>query len=295
VVHSIGVTPPGPASASIPSSRQVEDGVPGDETRRVERGALRITWVGHSTVLLELDGVRLLTDPVLRTRLAHLRRVGAKVDARSVADVDAALVSHLHYDHLDVPSLLRLGRSVQVVLPAGSTRLLRRRGFTRITQLGVGEELDIGAVTVAATRAEHDGRRTPFGLDRPAVGYLVTGSARIWFAGDTDLFDGMSELAPGLDVALLPIAGWGARLPPGHLDPRTAAEALRLLRPRVAVPIHWGTYRQVGLSRAEDALRAPAESFAQHAAELAPDVDVRLLPVGGTLELQTPIVAGAAP
>ncbi len=256
---------------------------------------LRITWIGHSTVLLELDGVRLVTDPVLRARLAHLRRVGARVDTRSLVGVDAVLVSHLHYDHLDVPSLLRLGRSVQVVLPAGSTRLLRRRGFTRITQLGVGEELDIGAVTVAATEAEHSGKRTPFSLDRPAVGYLVSGSARIWFAGDTDLFDGMSELAPGLDVALLPIAGWGARLPPGHLDPRTAAEALRLLRPRVAVPIHWGTYKQYGLGRSDEALRAPAEAFAQHAAELAPDVDVRLLPVGGTLELETPIAAGAQP
>ena len=139
------------------------------------------------------------------------------------------------------------------------------------------------------------GSATPFSLDRPAVGYLVTGSARIWFAGDTDLFDGMSELAPGLDVALLPIAGWGARLPPGHLDPRTAAEALQLLRPRVAVPIHWGTYKQIGLGRSDEALRAPAEAFAQHAAELAPDVDVRLLPVGGTLELETPIAAGAQP
>jgi L-ascorbate metabolism protein UlaG (beta-lactamase superfamily) len=295
VVHSIGVTLPAPASASIAVSHQGEDGVPGDETRRVERGVLRITWVGHSTVLLDLDGVRLLTDPVLRARIAHLRRVGARVDASSVSDVDAVLVSHLHYDHLDVPSLLRVGRSAQVVLPAGSTRLLRRRGFTRVAQLGVGEELDVGAVTVAATEAEHDGRRTPFGLDRPAVGYLVTGSARIWFAGDTDLFDGMSGLAPGLDVALLPVSGWGARLPPGHLGPRTAAEALQRLRPRVAVPIHWGTYRQLGLTRRDEALRAPAEAFVEHAAELAPDVDVRVLSVGETLELETPIATGALP
>jgi L-ascorbate metabolism protein UlaG (beta-lactamase superfamily) len=295
VVHSIGVTPPGPASASIPLSRQVEEAVPGDETRRAERGVLRITWVGHSTVLIELDGVRLVTDPVLRNRLAHLRRVGARVDADKLRDVDAVLVSHLHYDHLDVPSLLRLGRGAHVVLPAGSVMLLRRRGFSRITALDVGEQLDIGGVTVAATEAAHDGRRMPFGAARPCVGYLVTGSARIWFAGDTDLFDGMSELAPGLDVALLPVAGWGARLPPGHLDPRTAAEALQLLRPRVAIPIHWGTYRHFGLGAAPEALRAPAESFASHAAELAPDVEVKLLPVGGTLELETPIAAGAQP
>ena len=256
---------------------------------------LRITWVGHSTVLLELDGVRLVTDPVLRNRLAHLRRVGPRADVGPLRDLDAVLVSHLHYDHLDVPSLLRLGRGVPIVIPAGSVMLLRRRGFSRITVLDVGEQLDIGGVTVAATEAAHDGRRMPFGAARPCVGYLVTGSARIWFAGDTDYFDGMSALAPGLDVALLPVAGWGARLPEGHLDPSSAAEALRLLRPRVAVPIHWGTYKHFGLGRGEEVLRAPAESFAEHAAEVAPDVDVRLLSVGDTLELETPIAAGALP
>ena len=110
-------------------------------------------------------------------RLAHLRRVGARVDARSLAGVDAVLVSHLHYDHLDVPSLLRLGRSVEVVLPSGSTRLLRRRGFTRIASSAGGEEPRIGAVTVACDRGRAAGERLPFSLDRPAVGYLVSGSA----------------------------------------------------------------------------------------------------------------------
>jgi L-ascorbate metabolism protein UlaG (beta-lactamase superfamily) len=117
------------------------------------------------------------------------------------------------------------------------------------------------------------------------VGYRVSGSAQVYFAGDTDIFEGMSSLSPGLDVALLPVAGWGPRLPPGHLDPLRAAEALRLLRPRVAVPIHWGTYRRIGLSRKPAVLREPAETFARLAAELAPDVDVRVVPVGGALDL----------
>jgi L-ascorbate metabolism protein UlaG (beta-lactamase superfamily) len=119
----------------------------------------------------------------------------------------------------------------------------------------------------------------------PAVGYLVTGSVRAWFAGDTDLFGGMREIAPDLDLALLPVAGWGPRLPAGHLDPRRAAQALTLLRPRVAVPIHWGTYRRFGLPTGDELLREPAESFARFAAELAPEVEVRILPVGGRLEL----------
>jgi L-ascorbate metabolism protein UlaG (beta-lactamase superfamily) len=98
----------------------------------------------------------------------------------------------------------------------------------------------------------------------------------------------MRALAPNLDVALLPVAGWGPRLPPGHLDPRRAAEALQLLQPRVAVPIHWGTYRRIGVRGDAEALQAPADDFARFARELAPATDVRIVPVGGTLELSTP-------
>jgi L-ascorbate metabolism protein UlaG (beta-lactamase superfamily) len=248
---------------------------------------LRITWIGHSTVLLELDGVRLLTDPVLRKSIVHVRRVAGPVDVDALGELDAALVSHLHYDHLDMRSLRRLGRSLRVVAPAGSGSLLRRSGLADVTELDVGDTVEIGAVTIEATHAEHDGRRGPFGR-APALGYLVTGSARVYFAGDTDLFDGMESLSPDLDVALLPIAGWGPSLPPGHLDPEGAAQALVRLRPRVAVPIHWGTYRRIGLPRDPELLREPAESFARHAAELAPQVDVRILPVGGSLELPAP-------
>lgn len=248
--------------------------------------------MGHSTVLLEVDGVRLLTDPVLRSRLAHLRRVADPHEPASVEGIDAALVSHLHYDHLDLPSLERLGRSLHIVVPAGGGGILRRRGFGNVSELAVDEELRIGPVGVAATEAEHPGRRNPFGADAAAVGYLVRGSATVYFAGDTDLFAGMETIAPDLDIALLPVTGWGSRLPPGHLDPLRAAEALKLLRPRIAVPIHWGTYRQLGIGRAEGVLRAPAEAFARHAAELAPGVEVRVLPVGGSFELATRLSAG---
>ena len=245
---------------------------------------MRITWIGHSTVLIEQDGVRLLTDPVLRPRLLHLRRTGP-VDSNSLRAPDAVVVSHAHYDHLDVPSLRELGRSFPLVVPLGAGHMLRRRGFEQVTELAEDEETRVGTLVIRATHAEHASRRGLFGADAPALGYLVSGSARVYFAGDTDLFEGMSSLAPDLDVALLPVAGWGSRLPPGHLDPRRAAEALRLLRPRVAVPIHWGTYRRIGLSRDPAALREPADSFARLAAELAPEVKVSVLPVGGVLEV----------
>ncbi|TML29202.1 MAG: MBL fold metallo-hydrolase [Actinobacteria bacterium] len=230
----------------------------------------RITWIGHSTVLIELDGVRLLTDPVFRPHVLHLRRVTAAAEPPD--GVDAVLVSHAHYDHLDINSLTQVSGAARVVVPAGIAK--RLRGWADdIVEVDVGDELEVGAVSVTATAAEHG---------RHAVGFVVTGSARIYFAGDTDLFDGMRELAPGLDVALLPIAGWGPRLPPGHLDPARAAQALQLLRPRIVVPIHWGTYTRIGLSRDET---APARRFAELAATHAPDVEVHVLPVGGSLDI----------
>ena len=241
--------------------------------------AERLTWLGHSTVLLELDDVRLLTDPVLRRRVGHLLRPN-EVPASAVDGIDAALVSHVHWDHFDLPSLERLGHALPVIVPRGAGRLLERRGFTEVREVDEGAELTFGDVRVRATHAEHDASRLR--LKAPALGYLFEGARRVYFAGDTGLFDGMAGFADGLDVALLPVAGWGPRLPVGHLDPEGAADALTLLRPRLAVPIHWGTYRPVHrrLTFAD-----AADRFAARAAEVAPDVEVRILRVGESFAL----------
>ena len=107
----------------------------------------------------------------------------------------------------------------------------------------------------------------------------------MYFAGDTDLFDGMRDL-PGVDVALLPVWGWGPTLGEGHLDPDRAAEAAALMRPRVAVPIHWGTFYPVGLKRWRPApLHEPPERFAARVAALAPGVEVRVLAPGDSTPL----------
>ena len=118
----------------------------------------------------------------------------------------------------------------------------------------------------------------------PALGYLLDGAARVYFAGDTDLFDGMRAIGKALDVALLPVAGWGAALPPGHLNPERAARAAALLEPRLAIPIHWGALATTALLRLGNLQDAPHE-FARHAAQIAPEVDVRILQPGEALTL----------
>jgi L-ascorbate metabolism protein UlaG (beta-lactamase superfamily) len=173
-----------------------------------------------------------------------------------------------------------------VVVPRGAGRLLRRRHFEQVLEVETGEEVRIGGLVVRATHADHEGGRGFLGTEVAALGYLMRGSHQIYFAGDTDLFEGMATLAPCLDIALVPIWGWGPSLGPGHLDPRRAAEALRLLRPLLAVPIHWGTYAPLGFGRLQTALLTdPVTEFRRLAAELAPEVKVHVLGPGGTLHL----------
>jgi L-ascorbate metabolism protein UlaG (beta-lactamase superfamily) len=239
-----------------------------------------VTWLGHSTVVIEIDGTRLITDPTLRRRIWHLRRPEA-VSSAALGRLDGVLVSHSHFDHLDLASLGKLDRSLPVVVPRLAGELVRRRGFARVLEVTAGDELDLDNLRIRAAHAEHASGRGPFSPSSSALGYVVSGSVAVYFAGDTDLFDGMAELGP-LDLALLPISGWGGRLPAGHLDPLRAAEALRLLSPRAAVPIHWGTFRAPFGPRTGS---APALDFARAAARLAPDVKVQVLRIGESLAL----------
>ncbi len=240
----------------------------------------RLTWLGHSTVVIDLDGVRLVTDPVITGRVGHLRR---RVAPAAVPErVDAALVSHLHLDHLHGPSLRRLAPA-RIVAPRGSRRLVGRRTGAAVSEVDEGDEVAIGPLLVRAVHAEHEGRRAPGLPRRPALGYVVRGSRAVYFAGDTGPFSGMAGLAAAaLDVALLPVWGWGPTLGPGHLDPETAAQALALLRPRRTVPIHWGTYAPAWTSRRAPPgfLAVPQREFARLAARLAPHVEVVMLSPG---------------
>lgn len=245
----------------------------------------RIVFLGHATLLIELAGVRLLTDPLLRLGVGPLRRQVPLCDGSLFAAPDAVLISHLHRDHLDLASLRLLGHDIPLLVPAGAGAWLRRQGFAAVRELAAGESTTVGALTVSATPARHDGHRHPGGMKAQTLGYLVGGEETVYFAGDTELFPGMSEIAngleDGLDVALLPVAGWAPKLGPGHMGPLEAARAATLLAPRLAIPIHWGTLLPVGFARRYGArLGEPPRLFAQHVGRLAPEVNVRILAPG---------------
>lgn len=245
---------------------------------------LAVHYLGHSTVLLEADGARLVTDPVLTDRLLHLRRHSAPVEA-DLSGLDCVLISHLHHDHLHPASLRLLDSSAVAVVPSGGGGLLAKAGFADVRETVTGERIEIGGIAIEAVRADHRGDR-PLGPRAEALGYVIDiGGYRVYFAGDTDIHEEMGALGR-VDLALLPVWGWGTSIGEGHLDPVRAAEALRMIEPRVAIPIHWGTFLPIGTRRRHHGLLTePSLDFERRAEAAAPGVDVRVLQPGEQTEL----------
>ncbi|MEU5260527.1 MBL fold metallo-hydrolase [Amycolatopsis sp. NPDC021455] len=254
-----------------------------------------LRFLGHSTVRLELGGRVVLTDPVLTARVGGLVRVVPPPPPESYADVDLVLLSHLHGDHLHLPSLRLLGARTRIVVPRGAGSWLAGKGFERVEEIAPGETLTDGELTVTATEAVHSGHRwgprLTHGPQSPAIGHLIrSADTSVYNAGDTDLFDGMGELGP-VDVALLPVWGWGPNLGPGHLDPARAARAAGLTGARAAVPVHWGTLAVPGLRRTARMRRLLADPPRVFAAEVRARkiaTDVLFTEPGADVVLPTP-------
>jgi L-ascorbate metabolism protein UlaG (beta-lactamase superfamily) len=215
---------------------------------------ITVTWIGHATVLIEAAGLRLLTDPILTSRVAHLRR---RVPAPEIEPVDVIVLSHLHMDHLHLRSLREIAEGARVIAPRGAARLLRRLPVSAIDEVVAGDELSLSSADPGGTSirlqvvpADHSNSRGPHSrIIAEPVGYVIrtdcpSASRAVYFAGDTDLFDEMHSLTP-IDIALIPIWGWGPTLGERHLDPGRAATATAWIDPRQVIPIHWGTYTPI--------------------------------------------------
>ena len=163
--------------------------------------------------------------------------------------------------------------------------VLTRHGFGPVVEMDAGEVFTLKGVNIEATPANHANRHMPSRPRTRALGYVIHAHRRVYFAGDTDLFHGMADIGDRLDVALLPVWGWGPTLGVGHLDPFRAAQALQMLQPALAVPIHWGTYFPLGLRAfLSGLLHRPPRAFADYAAHLAPATRVCLLEPGEALD-----------
>ncbi len=250
-------------------------------------GTIEVRFVGHATALLELGGVRVLTDPFLRSRLGPLVRHGP-VPLPADLGADVVVISHGHPDHFDRRSLEALPGTPVLVAPRGlGLRCRRARPDSEVIELDAGETTRVHGLTIQAVPAQH--WISPGAPRAKPLGFVLDAGPRVYFAGDTGRFDAMPAAAGQVDLALLPIWTWGPHLGPGHLGPRTAALVAADLAPAVVVPIHWGTLYPRHLHRVwERPLREPGDRFAAFARSLAPDVDVRVLRPGEATSIALP-------
>jgi L-ascorbate metabolism protein UlaG (beta-lactamase superfamily) len=236
--------PPHPQDQAHPPDVHPNDG-----------GALRngdntLTWVGHSSIVLQLDGLTILCDPVWSRRIPGglVRRAGPGLALEDLPAPDFVVISHNHYDHLDLPTLRRLGPRTQLFVPAGLRRYFHARGFHNAREFDWWEGALFGQVRITFVPAQHWSSRTPWDTNRSWWGgWVFEGSRRIYFAGDTAYFSGFARIAerfPALDWALLPIGAYDPQriMRPVHMNPEEAGAAFALLRATHMLPIHWGTF-----------------------------------------------------
>jgi L-ascorbate metabolism protein UlaG (beta-lactamase superfamily) len=243
---------------------------------------VQITYIGHATLLLEIAGARILTDPNFeRTLGGFLPRVTAPgIALESLPTLDALLLTHAHFDHLSFKSLDRLPRDIPLYAPGAVAQWLVQKGYTHARPLDPGEQVSLhnGLLRIHAGQATHKGSRYGFDTWRSAANMYLLESATesIFFAGDTALTDETHHLVEHvlwkaqreLDVAMLPIGhapGWKRRaFRRGHLTGEDALALFEVLRARMMLPYHWGTFRHVtsGAHDAIDRLRTHLETYA---------------------------------
>ena len=247
----------------------------------------RLTWVGHATWLVQLDGVSLLTDPVLSDEIAGLigRNAAPGIPWERLPRIDAALVSHNHYDHLDLPTLERLG--APVIAGLGTERLLRQRKL-QATPLGWWQSTSVGGVRITFVPAQHFSQRSLGDRNRALWGgFVVEGSsATVYHSGDTAYFPGFSEIGQrfAIDAALLPIGAYDPRwfMLAVHMDPAQALQAFLDLRAGTFLAMHWGTFKL-----ADEPLDEPPRLLEEERVRRGlPAERVRVLPIGGSFEVR---------
>lgn len=258
------------------------------------REEVSLTWIGHSTFLIQYEGLNIVTDPVWASRMGFQRRLGSPgVPIGDIPDIDVILISHSHYDHMHVSSIRRLyGNGTQIVVPSGLGRKMIRKGFQRTREMKWWESLEIGNARISFVPTQHWTRRTPFDTNTSHWGGFVLEPAVpregekhqvIYFAGDSGYFRGFAEIGErfAIDVALLPIGAYEPEwfMTSQHTTPEEALQAFVDVRAKLMVPMHYGTFRLADDTAREALDRLEADRQKRGIAESA----IRVLLHGETL------------
>jgi L-ascorbate metabolism protein UlaG (beta-lactamase superfamily) len=254
---------------------------------------LGVTFIGHSSFLLQIDGRKILIDPVFAKRLVVLRRQrrpGLLVE--ELPPIDLVLLTHAHMDHLDISSLRRViratrrltGKTPQVIVPKGVEDLVTSLGFSQVHGLAWWDQIDVEGLRVTMTPCRHWGARMFRDTHRGYGGYVIScGSHSVYHSGDTAYFDGFREIGARLkpEVALLPI---GAYFPDSyrsvHTSPEEAIKGFVELGAQHMVPMHYGTFR---LGR--EPMDEPLQRLKAEAARLGINGQLKILEEGETMHL----------
>lgn len=263
---------------------------------RVAGEALKATWIGQSTVLLQTAGLNILTDPFLSMRASPVPFAGprrarpAALDAETLPPIDVILLSHNHYDHMDLRALRRIARrhAARVVTPTGNARWIRRAApSVRIDELGWGEALDSGGLRIHLTPALHWSKRGLFDANTALWGAFVIEApgGNIYFAGDTGFGSGSTfadvraQFGPPR-LSLLPIGAYEPRwfMHPQHMNPDEAVKAHKALESRASLAIHHGT-----IQLTDEPIDAPVTALRQALAQHSVDPESFLVPDAGEI------------
>lgn len=246
----------GGSDFTVPDVALPVEQVPRDRFATPPASGLRVTWLGHSTMLLEIDGRRVLTDPVWAERISPVSWAGPKrwyappLAFEDLPPVDAVLVSHDHYDHLDYPTIARMvAHDTKFIAPLGVTEHLAYWGVpeSRIVELDWWDETEVAGLRIVCTPARHASGRTPFDQNATLwASYALIGEEhRVWFSGDTGLFPALTQIGAKLgpfDLTMIEAGAYGSAWPDWHLGPEQAVRAHQMVGGRVMLPVHWGLF-----------------------------------------------------
>lgn len=260
----------------------------GRDLRRATRDAL--TWIGHASFLIQLGGKSALVDPVMSQALGGLvkRNVAPGLDWSALPAIDVVLVTHNHRDHMDMPTLKRLGAEPVYVVPQGLGRQFERAGLRRVVEMAWWEQREVAGMNITFVPAEHWSRRAVFDTNDSWWGGFVIerGGLQVYHSGDTAWFDGFAQIGArcgGMDAAMLPIGAYAPRwfMRNQHMDPADAVRAFAALDARKFVAMHWGTFKLT-----DEDLREPPELLRQiWQVENLPNESLAIPAIGETLWL----------